>query len=274
MSEDYKKHIVFDSVNQLENKIKDNAITKDVQNEYLKLILSTILYFRCKINNTNPIFLNDNTLNSLNKSFQDINSYLITFINQKNQAILTSIKNSVKTSINTLNSEVPYMIDFLKDSNISDSLDEFRSIIHLKTKEVEQKYQENIVNITNKNQEIIEELEKNKRKIIDLNEQIVKKDNYFNSELSKLQENFKKTEIELNSRLYNISRDLDQKVSLYIEDNKNKVKELIENINKRRSSKNVKCYKQYRVTGNYQKTADCHRNQANFWRYVAIFLCL
>lgn len=271
--DEYKKHIVFQTIEHTRNKTQ--VLSQDYK-DLIEMILATITYLEIRVNNTNPIFLTDDILNSINKEFSNINTYIDQFLNQKNTSYLSSIKNSIKSILMSLNNSLPFLIDTLKDSNISSFFEDLKLIFDRAKKDLEQHYENNINTLNKKNQELVDKNQKNEQKINELTTLLSKKENQFNTELQNIQNRFNQYQVDLNSKFNNLLREIEQKIDSYIKDTQSKIDTNIKLINQKKEEalKIVNVISNIGVTGNYQKNADSHRKQANCFRIIAILFML
>lgn len=90
--------------------------------------------------------------------------------------------------------------------------------------------------------------------------------------MQNIQNRFNQYQVDLNSKFNNLLREIEQKVDSYIKDVQAKTDTNIKFISQKKDEalKIVNVISNIGVTGNYQKNADYHRNQANLFRIIAL----
>jgi len=294
--EDFVNHIVFEKINQFENRFQEEVVRTKIELERLVFFETVIKYISDRLKITIPILIQDAEMNALANELEAGLSQINAFIGNNNIGHLNNANNNFNSALNRIRN---FPLPLTKNKfNFSKEIANFEKTLSEKYKSLEQERKE--INV--KLEQLTKAIESKKQEIESLNQLLTQKQteintltNSFKAEL----ENLKTSEVqqfeqerktfrqEINSDRNQFEQDRENYKQEILKDRELyrkeidelkeaisiKTKKIVEElkIKLEESKKLVNVIGNIGVTGNYQEIANYHRKQANTWRWIALF---
>ncbi len=276
--EKFNEHIVFEKLEQIQNRLQDEEVREKIQLEYLSFYDSVLEYISERLNITVPILVQETEMKALAKELEQALTQINTFIGNKNAGNLNNANNNLNSTLNRIrNFPLPVSkskFSFSKEvANFEKTVSQKYAQLEKENKdfdarlkqlntlvESKQKELDKLNQLLNQKQTEITSLTKNytaeyKNVKTTANHKFEQEKTKFRQEFDAEKESYKKQISELKEAISTKTEDLVKDLEKKLEESK-KLVNIIGNVG---------------ATGNYQIIANYHKGQANLWRWIALF---
>lgn len=293
--ENFNENIVFDKLEQLQNRLKEDEVREKIELDWLSFYDSFVEYISERLKITVPVLVQEAELNALTSELEAGLSQINTFLGNNNPGHLTNANNNFNSALNRIRN---FPLPIAKGKfNFSKEIANFEKVVSEKYALIEQESEEFNDRLTQLNSL----LESKQQKIDELNQLLAQKQTEitnlttnFTSELNNIKvtatqqfeqakttfrqefdaekKDFHKEKEELKEEFETERKTYEKEVTELkdrISENTTKLVEELETKLKE-SKKLVNIIGNVGATGNYQKIADYHKVQANMWRWIAL----
>lgn len=276
-SENFEKHGIFDRLNSLREILSNDELRGKIELEKLSFFETVLSYVNQRIKLTIPDLVQQNELDAINS---EINSGIVqinNFSGNNNAGHLNNATNNFNAAINRVKL-LPIPVS-KSDFNFSRKIADFEKTVKTKYKSLE-KEKDNFKSDIDRFKNDLETKETEIQRLLNL---IERKESEIQNLNSTFETNFNNIKSEHNQSFQNDKKtfrlEIDKEKESYrneIEQLKNEVdtnaSELVKNLKEKlnEAEKIVNVIGNVGVTGNYQIIANEHKENANFWRWVAI----
>jgi len=294
--ESFNENIVFDKLEQLQNRLQEDEVREKIELDWLSFYDSFVEYISERLKITVPILVNEPELNALAKEIEAGLVQINNFLGNNNTGHLTNANNNFNAALNRIRN---FPIPIPKGKyNFSKEIVNFEKVLSEKYELIKQENQEFDERLTQLNSVI----ESKQQKIDELNNLLVQKQNEitalttnyttdynnikatanqqfeqvktkFRQEFDSEKEAFIKEKEALKEEFETERETYEKEITELKESISNNTTDLIKELERKleESKKLVNVIGNIGATGNYQKIADYHKEQADKWRWIALF---
>lgn len=246
-NEELKNHSCFNLIQEIRNRLSQEDAKTLLQPDDLEFFLNGLSYFESGIESSDIVLVNIQILNSCNSYLSNLKNDLNNFLANKNYGHINNAKSHIYSIIQLVN-QLPLLIPSKKSlneiiNNFKSRIDTEQSIIQNKISSLQQK----ISDINNKITQIQQTVSQQQNQVNQLTTNYTKQ---FEEQKQKFNQGIEETSKQYKSKCDNL------------------IEEISKNLEEARKLVNV--IGNIGVSGDYQKTAEYHKKQANLWRWIAI----
>lgn len=280
-SDNFSTHIIFDELNSIQEFFNREDFIENIPLEDTLYFKSAVSFITQRINLIIPELIQDSDLSGIIDEAHAAINHIKNFLNNKNINYLNQAKNSIKNSVNK-SRVLPLIVensdfDFsVKASNFSSTIKEeyqrIKKISDMSTSKLNE-IEDNLKEENRKINELSNSIESKKLEIRDLNEK-------FKLEFNKITEQntseFDSNLTNYKNEFYSIKHGFIEEMASLKNGLVSSASEIINDLEsiKKEARELIGLIGDTAVTGNYQKIANDHRENANFWRYTAAFFMI
>jgi len=293
--ESFNENKVFDKLEQIKNRLQEDEVREKIELDWLSFYDSFVEYISERLKVTVPILVKEAELNALASELEAGLVQINNFLGNNNSGHLTNANNNFNAALNRIRN-FPLPIPKGK-YNFSKEIANFEKVLSQKYKLVEQENKNYEKRLTQLNSVI----ESKQQKIDEINNLLVQKQNEITNLTTRYKSDYNNIKTTANQQFEQVKtkfrQEFDAEKQTFLNEKqvlreefeaeretyKKEITELKESISNdttdlikelerklEESKKLVNVIGNIGATGNYQKIADYHKEQANIWRWIAL----
>jgi len=294
--EKFNENIVFEKLEQIQNRLQEEEVREKIQLEYLSFYDSVIVYISERLNITVSILVQEAEMNALAKELEQALAQINAFIGNNNAGHLNNANNNLNSTLNRIRN-FPLQVSKSKFSfskevaNFEKTVSQKYAQLEKENKDFDARLKQLNTLVESKQQELDklnQLLTQKQTEITNLttnytadyknvkttaNQKFEQEKTKFRQEFDAEKQSFIKEKETLKSEFETERKSYEKQISELKEAISTKTEDLVKDLESKlvESKKLVNIIGNVGATGNYQIIADYHKGQANMWRWIALF---